>query len=711
MADVSVLLNLSGKVVFERTDPLMDLVSGHGPLLFYDRLSLERFPLAPEEQEGHVQKLILDLKNLLESRRLSADDEGGRIRIIVTLDLVGGFSHQSGLRYSFPAQKARCILEKMKRAFQKDTQLFGRFGFSFLFIECDSTSAQANDFYRSLAHDGYHGLPTGWLTTEMMTVNAARDQMLARLDSPTEDLPLSHDSIHSAYVDFQHELEKHTTSVAALLEQAGVGEAFRKYIQGGCASLETIGDVGRFDYDELFRTAVSECIGLRCQELGHCSSFIFKLRTGTASQRKKDEMVLASLLQLLVTCTTPWPAALHVVDGKAHEHLLRVEELSRLKEAVKQCLLKLRSDGTLRWAEDKQFSYQEYSAKNTDPVETDSFDAVNDEASQQRTALYEQFCELRRVPFFFGRRPGDWQWYTSVMELLDKMMAFESENDRPLCDSQRRITDREMNREPREATYVELKVKRDKLLEEQRPVNPMEDLKSYLEERKTVMDELAALKEQLKKQMVKLGFALTTFWLSLFVCLVSVVCYAFHFFLPSVSDSPVWLLAGVGAASLVGVVAAFVAQSRVGASISAVFSQIDDRLDRLKKGQTAYVERVNNRIKTQNEADIRRKNLRELEEKLAQFDRHNVQVELWEKHFSGMESKLMTMLTYVGNNAAESGGPPIVVDDDGLNINDKPCLPTVVSEQFRSMQTTSSQGQKIEPVTCFLRRIDITSFN
>ena len=123
------------------------------------------------------------------------------------------------------------------------------------------------------------------------------------------------------------------------------------------------------------------------------------------------------------------------------------------------------------------------------------------------------------------------------------------------------------------------------------------------------------------------------------------------------------------------------------------------------------MERVNNRIKTQNEADIRRKNLRELEEKLAQFDRHNVQVELWEKHFSGMESKLMTMLTYVGNNAAESGGPPIVVDDDGLNINDKPCLPTVVSEQFRSMQTTSSQGQKIEPVTCFLRRIDITSFN
>lgn len=709
MGDVSVLLNMSGRVVFERANPLMDLVSGHGPLLFYDRLSLERFPFAPEEQEGHVHKLLLDMRNLLEGRRLSASDNGGRIRVIVLLDLVGGFSHQRGVPLSFPAQKARYVLEETRKLFSVDNQLFERLRFMFLFIESDSIDSRQNDFYRSLCVDGFHGFHGDWITKEMMSVNVLRDRMLTALGSPTEDEPLNRGNIRTPYTAFMQEVERHVVSVASVLERAGVGELFSRHIRACCAGLRTIGDVGQLDFDELFLSAVSRVVGLRSPQLAGCTSFVFKLRTGTATERMKDEMVLGSLLQLLITSPTPWPSAFYVVDGKAHEHLLNAEAFSSLKGAVASCLPKLRSDGSLRWPEDKVFSYQEYSAKNNDAVEADSYGVVNDDISQQRTALYDEFCQLRQVPFFFGRRSGDWQWYTNVTDVLDRICAFESEHDRPLYVSQRRITDREMNSKLLEASYLELKVKRDKLLEDRLSVNPMEDLKEFLSGRKAVLDELSGLKEQVKKSMVKLGFALPTFWLSLLACIAVTVCFAFRFFLPGNTDSPIWLLAALGAAGIVGVVAAVVAQRRIAASISAAFSQVDDRLERLRKDQESYVERVNRRIEQQNEADIRRKNLQEIDAKLLLFDCHNLQVELWEKHFSDMDGKLGYMLLLLGD-AKPGGSKPVTVHDDDMDISEKPCLPTTVCSLFHSMQTETSQGQKIEPVVCFLKRLDVTTF-
>ena len=201
MTDVSVLLNLTGKLVVERTNPLMDLVSGHGPFLFYDQLSLERFPLAQEQQEEHVRRLLIDLCNLLGCRRLSADDKGGNIRLIIALDLVGGFSHQPGQTVWLPAQKVRKFMEIVNSVFEKETQLLSRLRYTFIFMEWDTDDSKRADFYRSLAYDGCYGHPELWLSSGMLRVNEVRDKMLASLKS-SDDVPLDSMGVCTHYEHF-----------------------------------------------------------------------------------------------------------------------------------------------------------------------------------------------------------------------------------------------------------------------------------------------------------------------------------------------------------------------------------------------------------------------------------------------------------------------------------------------------------------------------
>ena len=708
MKDASVLLNLTGKVVFERTDPLLDLVSGYGPFLYYDLLSLERFPLVRKEQEEHAQKLLISLRNLLESRRLSEEDSGGNIRIIVIFDLVGGFSHQEGISLCFPAQKARRFKEMVSSVFEKDPQLLCRFRFYFIFIE--SKDEDHADFYRQLAYDGYSGFHDRWLSSAMTSINHQRDQLIAKLQSPLEETSLNDNSIREPYSNFLQSLEKYTTDLSRFLGQAGLEQPFRQAVDKKCRGFNTVGELASFDFDELYQSAVSELIGLCSPLFKGCSSFIFKLRTGTVIHRKTDEVVLESLLQLLATTSTPWPHRFSVIDASVNDASLNVDAILKLKQAVSSCLPRMRKDGVLRWSEDKLFQYMECTRKNTSPTESDTFSKVNEQIAKKRNWLYDQFCALRKVPFFFGRETGDWGWYMRVTDLLETIYAFEYENDRPLYDSQRRITDKEMNRTPHEASYAELKVKRDKLSEGKTPSYPMENLKAYLKQRMEVMDEFSTHKEQLKTEMVRLGFAVTTFWLSLLATLVLTLSFAFHFFTNDNDATPLWTGIAFACLALTSVFAALIGQSVVKKPIAASFSRIDECLDRLRKGQEEYIKRVNNRIIQQNAADIRRKNLQEIEEKIARFDRHSLQVDLWQKHFAGMEVKLSEMLNYC-RQAASGSVDTITINDHDLNVEEIPHLPEAVCKDFQSMQTILSSGQQIVHVTCFLSRLDVTSID
>ena len=711
MNDVSVLLNLTGKLVFEKTNPLLDLVGGHGPLLFYDQLSLERFPLAQEEQERHVWQLLVSLRNLLGSRRLSVDDKGGKIRLIVTLDLVGGFSHPSGQTLWFPAQKVRQFMEMLNRVFEKEPQLRSRFEYSFVFMEWDADNSELAKVYRSLAYDGCYGQPAAWLSSEMLTANGTRDRLIATQAPLADEVSLDNVAACSLFATFQKALQEQVARIATILSRAGLDQPFRNLIPAGVANLKTIGDFRTFDFDELFRHAVSQLAGLRALLLGNSSFFIFRMRTDTITHRKKDEAVFFSFLQLLATRTASWPARFTVVDASMNEHSLNVEAIARLKSAVSAVLHVLRSDGAFKWSPTMKVSYSVYSANNVKTEDSNDYYKQNEEIDASWKQLYGEFCRLRQVPFFFGSAPGDWSWYSDVLRNLDEIYDFTVEHDRPLYASSGRITDKEMKVEHAEASYTELELKQKQLEAKKTSVNLLADLKEYLKSREKPLATLEEQKEKLKTEMTKLGFASTTRWISLVSCVIITLCYSLHFIYTGGLAESVWTGACLGVVGIVCCLAAWIAQIIIKSGIDDIFAVIDDSLVKIDGQKQAYLKSINNRVSMQNESDIRRKNLDELRGKLRMFANHNMQVELWEKHFTTMEAKLSDMLQYVGESALAHESAAFRIDDDDLDIEQMPSIPIPVGEQFQKMTTKLSQGMVFENVTCFLNQLNVTCDN
>jgi hypothetical protein len=723
MDDVSVLLNLTGKVAFERTDPLMDLVSGHGPFLFYDQLSLERFPLAQEEQEKYVKQLLVSLRNLLESRRLSAEDQGGKIRLHIILDLVGNFMHQPEQTYCFPAQKVCRFKEMVRSVFERDTYLLRRFDYCFIFLECDSDDRRESDFYRLLAYNGCDGVPDEWLTAEMMSVNASRDRFIASLHSPSDDLKLDDSAVQKQYAVFKKELDERVARIATMLAKAGVNTPFQENVLAACARLKTIGDVLICDFDSMLRSTVCSLLGLCASSSGDCSFIIFKHRTGTVSQRRADEMVLSSLLQLLGTMSDedyqsvmgllPSKAAtMYIINASANANALNTEALNQLKETVAACLPKMRRGGSLRWTKDKTVSYKQYSAKNVDPIESNVYNELNEKADKKRKELYDEFLRLRKVPFFFGSSPGDWQWFNSVCAILDELFSFEGKHDRPIHDATRRITDEEMDCESKLSSYVELEDLQDRLQKEQTTSNPLADLNSYLKEREISMEKFIALKNKLKTEMVKLGFASTTFWMALFCSLSVILCYAFHFFYMGNAENPIWIAACAAVVCLIVVIAAPIARSPIKSAIADVFNQINDCLiQELQGKQKAYLNTINRRISEQNKADIRKKNLDEVKGKLDEFNWHDLQVDLWEAHFASMDNKLSEMMQYAGKGTTSGTTTSANFDDQEFDTENMPYLPSLICRQFQSMTTVFASKREISGITCFLHRLEATCVN
>ena len=717
MKDVSVLLNLTGKLVFEKTNPLMDLVSGHGPYLYYDRLSLERFPLDQEEQEGHVQKLLINLRNLLGSRRLSAEDQGGDIRIIVTIDLVGGFAHQADQDLCFPAQKASQFKEKVDEFFKNEPQLLSRFRYTFIFMEWDSDEPQTARFYHSLAYDGCFGQSSTWITSEMLSVNVARDQMLTNLKSPSIDLSLDDSSIRYQYSVFQQKLNMQKARISELLAKANTAKPFNDNVSDACSKIKTIGDLSKFNYDSMLRSTVGELIGLCSSKLNNSHCFIFKMRTGTLTERKKDEMVFNSLLQLLGTMEGKWISKLSIVDGSMNEHSLNTDAMTQLKREVTSYLTKLKEGGELRMTPADIVKYKVFSQRNAKSTETNVHHDHNVEVDEHRIRLYDEFHDLRRVPFFFD----NWQWYTNVSNILDRIYAYENEHDHPRYSSPGRITEKEMKCDYDNKSYADLEIIKKEIEssltgrttapEANKSGNLLTDLKTYLERREKIMANFAEYKEELKKEMVKLGFASITYRICIVVCLILTLCYAFHYFFTGDSSGSIWIGVCFGAVALICAIAAIISQYRIKYAIKTIFIKIINCFDQMNEQKKWYFGNINKRVSEQNDADIKRKNLEEIISKLNLFKFHNMQVELWEKHYSSLEEKLSDMINYSGLSANEHPRKDDASSIKSLQIEEMPCLPEDVCRKFQTMTISLSSGQKYENITCFLNSLNVTNIN
>lgn len=732
MDDVSILLNLTGRIVFEQTDPLMNLVCGHGPYIFYDQLSLKRLPITKEEQEKHVILLLNGLRSLLENRRLSTEDKGGKIRLHILLDLVDSPLTDSGQSYFFPAQKVRHFKEMLRNVFEPDLQLLERFYFTFIFLECDTDDQFFRNFYRGQAYKGFGDFLDQWLSTEMLSFNEVRDKWIDGLHSPEEEKLLSDSSIQAENTAFFSCLNELVIKIANFLKKAGVDVEFRENIAAACERLKTIGDIKNCDFDNLLCSEVSKLIGLSHASNVDSSFFIFKHQTGTEILSRSGEMVLSSLLQLTGTIDDNlYPSVmgltpnsnpkLFVVDAQSNVSNLDHHALSHLKEYVVNCLSKFGDGGSLRWTKDKSFTYREFSAKNTDPTESNDYKNLNEELRKERNSLFDAFQRLRRIPFFFGGKPGDWEWYNEVSALLGNIYSFESEHERPLYSSIHRISEKEMNVKECKLNFAELKAQRDKYLNGSKyssgkcinecAGNPMSDLKNYLVEREKALIKFGELKEELKKQMVKLGFASTTCRMSFFSGLLVTLCYSFHFFYTSFAESPIWIAAAIVAVCLILSLAALIAWACVKSSISDIFDKIHTCLAvDIQKKQETYMKSINDSISRQNEADIRKKNLDELNEKISEFERHNMQVDVWENHFESMNDKLTNMLNYLGDTIVNDENGKTSVDDSEIHVEYMPSLPEVVRQHFRKEELNFSTNQHFNNVICFLTRLDVTFF-
>ena len=104
-------------------------------------------------------------------------------------------------------------------------------------------------------------------------------------------------------------------------------------------------------------------------------------------------------------------------------------------------------------------------------------------------------------------------------------------------------------------------------------------------------------------------------------------------------------------------------------------------------------------------------NLEEIKGKLEMFKCHNMQVELWEKHFACLEDKLADMLDYAGTDGTTNTTAELKTDAINLRLEEIPCLPESVCRKFRSMTMALSQGQQYKDVTCFLKYLNATFIN
>lgn len=710
--DFSILLNFTSKITFEETDPLMSLVNAKEPLLFYDRLSVEKFPTDDENKQlEYVQKKISSLRNLLEARTFSLADQGGKIRLIVVLDLANGFLQKAD-RHVFPAQKARWIREAIQKTFSSDNPLLKRMEYAFVFVHSDMDDPDLTRLYLNSAYDGTGGRS---FTLGGKSLTALRDEALKGMSSPDENAPLS---LSTDF--FRKHFNQAKNEILRWLEKTSLTDAFEEKIDGFLKQLKTVKDFRGFDFDAVLKTFVRELIGFAADEFcDDCVFFILKVEESARAISVKDNSFVKALVQLICSIGTEdynqrfksphthrTRARLFILGDTSGTNINR-EALIQFRNQAQACLPKLRDS---KWTKDMDVEYNIFTPNASEPREVDTHRKLNDKYTEIRKKQKEDFDEKRRIPFFFGKKLNDWSWYNDVMEQITAIYDFEIENGRPLYDAPKRITNQEMSAHTVKTSYRELEDAKIKLESENVKIEHTENLQEYMTGRKKLTDKLAESITRLQPELKKLGFFHCLFWIGLFSLLGFTLCYAFHFFWFDNAD-PYYLIAiAAGAAGLLFVLSSIIGQACVKKKIRAVYLEIDETYNKLQENLANFLQKINDRVKKQNEADVRRRNLDEMEEKLDEFEAQRKRIDLWMSHFNNIVNKLDITLTALEVDS------DISATDTGLNFNDDtfdldgfPSMPYIIRSKFNNMELDFTyQGIHIKNTTCFVKHFNFT---
>lgn len=716
MADVSVLLNLTSGLSLEDSDPFMSLVAekglatDKGTLLFYDQLSTRRFPTERSQYNSHLENLLSNLRNLLESRSLSTLDKGEDVRLIVTMDIANGlFEPEEKGKLCFPAQKVRFFKQRLESVFGGDNPFLLRFKYLFIFLESTlPSSSKLASFYRSAAFEGVTGDTQEWINTDLLKVSFEHPK-----ETPEETDSI--DIIPEAKANLENIRKVAKKVKEEFLDKADAGDAFMVRLEDKLKEVSLWKDFTQTDFGSILRSSLRSVIGLSSEEFNNNNSFFLIKFTGApATVKRRDEAFVLSLILLLVTITendykellNNGAGRVFVMDKPSTESFDK-DKLCQLSDLIQLCLNKLKEDGDQRKKESDTVSFKEYSSRSQTPREVDSHTPQNDKILNAQTDLYNDFVNKRKVPFFFGPKPEDWSWWISVEESLDNLLRHEKENSYPLYDPPRRITDKEMSSEDKECSYSELKVAIGRLKEEESESLPIEDVNEYLKTRKQRLADLKEARGKLLSQLLKLGYLFNATWITVFLTIAVTICYSFHFFVKRAGD-PKWIIACFIVVLVLFLIGMITARSQIKLKIESAIQKIQSLYDQLNKDKEAFLKQVEERAKKQIEADVRRRNLTEKQEKLDAFNSHNLQVDKWESYYAAVHKKMNDTLELLG--FCRSDGK--VSSDLALSnftVDGFPSIPSELTKAFWNSNTTLANGTKeITDVLCFVKSFNFT---
>lgn len=721
MHDVAVLLNCTGKLTFEMTDSLMSLVNVEEPLLFYDRLSVKKFPSDAEQAFEQVKTLISKLRNLLEARVISFKDDNERIRLIVTLDLSGGLFHDDAFSKTFPAQKVKRFCNLVEKVFEQGNPLLKRFDYVFIFVNSVATNGDMADFYQQSAYDGFSNTGQGWMTKDDIQLKAAKDDVFRHLDSPDQEALLTQNEIYGNYKAFEEELKKTVESVAEKMDGIGLKNEFLEMVRKKTADIQTIGDFEAFDYESEIVNCVSNLIGLRAKRFEDgFVFFILRYDESTVALKRRDEVFVKALVQFLSTIShedfetyfkstalNELAARLFVLGGSSMSDIDK-DAVKSLRNYVRACKPVL--DGS-KWTESMEVTYNTYELNSSDPANVDTHKELNDQYAMERQTLYDDFVKKRKVPFFFGKKLGDWSWFKTVVESAENLFDFETINERPLYDPPKRITNEEMKSTPVTSSYRAMEDEKNKLAAKDLKVMHLEDLNSYLVKRRKLMNQMEEGIDAMKRDMPKLGFFVSLLCMGILSTLAFTLCYAFHFFWFDNSDSLYLIAIAFGAAGLLFILSAVIGQASVKGRIKAAHRIIDDAYTKMQDNLRTYLEDVKKRVAFQNEADLRKRNLDEMQSKLDEFKRHNKRIDLWSEHYAGIVGKLEDILQLIGERDATFAetSDTMNFDEDDFSYEVLPSLPDSIIDKFKDMSTyIMNNNLEIKSVTCMVKHFRFT---
>lgn len=732
----SVLLNFANGVDFTPTDPLMGMVRAGAKLLSYDLLSVGRFRdmSTEEEKRGYIRKKVAQLRNMLENRSLSSEDQGERIRLIVTFDFKpwdflkpDKIEATAEFDAAFPTLKLDFFKNLVKTVFGLKNPLLSRIDYIFLFVD-DNQDEERSMCYRLTAYNGYSDTGRGenCLSFSSMYLNNERDKELEAINHLDANLDINDPAVKTVYLSFLEKQKNVVNHINAHLKKIGMDDVFSNEFKK-TVDINTVEEFINFDYDGVLQNLIRNVAGLGADRFRDSTFFILNVRCSVASQKSKDEIALKSLVQLLCSMNDEqFHKQFRPLDNNDYHKLFvtsdpdddDINRIALLKYSRDISALGVQVGGVnwwnpeqqltgMNWDSSKEVEYYAYHPQNANAE--GGHEDQNEIIDEIGTKKQQEFKEVRKVPFFFGMHPGDWQWYYEVTQAIDDCLTYEHNNNRPMVENLTRAADSELSKTIEVTNYAELGLQIEKF--SVKDIQSKVDYETYIFNRKGIIEQLAKKAEDMRKELVKLGFRSRWILILFLSCIVFTLCYAYHFFYDESDEHPVWICAGFIAICLILAVGTFISQLTVKNKIRSIYGEIDNLFRDLKTLAKNHLKSVNELASEMNEADANRKTLSEMKAKFGEWNRHNKKVESWVDFARKMELLLENFLSYIKYNKSDYdqiNGEVLWVVDDTI-LEGKPSVVSQIRSQgdycdMKPQVEVVNQGKLniLDDVTCFI---------